>query len=84
MNKNISQDLVRILGKAVENKMYGSVEIFFEAGSVTQITQRIINKINRPKIDTKKPSISKKPLAKVDKNKSVSQSSEAITNSPLN
>lgn len=40
-----SRDLIKILLKAAENKIYGSVEVYFEAGKVTQITQRIINKV---------------------------------------
>lgn len=47
--KSFSQDLLKIVSKAVNNKIYGSVEIYFEAGSITQITQRIINKIRQPK-----------------------------------
>lgn len=41
-----SKDLIKILIKAAENKTYGSVEVYFEAGKITQITQRIINKVN--------------------------------------
>lgn len=49
MSKKIaSSDPLTIIGNAVKDKIYGSVEIFFEAGSITQITQRIINKIQRP------------------------------------
>lgn len=29
----------------MQSKTYGSLEIFFENGKITQITQRIINKI---------------------------------------
>ena len=48
MSKNtivLSADLIKILNKASDNKIYGSVEIYFEGGTITQITQRIINKI---------------------------------------
>lgn len=45
-----SADLVKILIKAIESKIYGSVEVYFEAGKITQITQRIINKVSsKPK-----------------------------------
>lgn len=44
-SKTFSNDIVKILTKAVENKIYGSVEVYFEAGNITQITQRIINKV---------------------------------------
>lgn len=44
-NENTKKDLLRILTDAVKNKIYGSVEIYFEEGRMTQITQRIINKI---------------------------------------
>lgn len=47
--KSFSKDFLKIIAKAVENKIYGSVEIYFEAGSVTQITQRIINKVQQSK-----------------------------------
>lgn len=40
------KDLVKILTQVVENNIYGSVEIFFEKGKVTQITQRIIKKVH--------------------------------------
>jgi len=47
-----SSDLVKILIKAIESKIYGSVEVYFEAGKITQITQRIINKVpSKPKDD---------------------------------
>lgn len=47
--KVLSKDLVNILSSASDNKIYGSVEIYFEAGNVTQITQRIINKVSSVK-----------------------------------
>ncbi len=49
MSKNVkvlSKELVNILSSAAKNKIYGSVEVYFEAGNVTQITQRIINKVS--------------------------------------
>lgn len=46
MNKSpFATELVEILSKAVNNKMYGSVEVYFENGLITQVTQRIIKKI---------------------------------------
>ncbi len=47
--KNLAKDLMNILGRAMDAKIYGSIEIFLEEGSITQITQRIINKISKPK-----------------------------------
>ncbi len=48
MNDNkFSKELLEILLKAVDRKIYGSVEIYFEDGKVTQITQRIISKVAR-------------------------------------
>jgi len=41
-----ADELVEILSKAVSNKIYGSVEVYFENGSITQVTQRIIKKLN--------------------------------------
>lgn len=46
--KTFYSDLIKILAKVVEDNIYGSVEIFFEKGKVTQITQRIIKKVNHP------------------------------------
>lgn len=43
--KTLYGDIIKILAKVVENNIYGSVEIFFEKGKVTQITQRIIKKV---------------------------------------
>ena len=43
--KTLYGDLIKILTNVVDNNIYGSVEIFFEKGKVTQITQRIIKKV---------------------------------------
>lgn len=48
---NLSQQLNKLLAKIMDNKIYGSLEIYFENGKITQITQRIINKINSQKKD---------------------------------
>lgn len=45
-NKPFSSDLIKLITKWVENKLYGSIEIYFEKGRVTQFTQRIIKKMN--------------------------------------
>jgi hypothetical protein len=47
MNKDnkFSKELIEILSKSVDREIYGSVEVFFEKGRITQITQRIINKV---------------------------------------
>ena len=55
--KNVSNKLIKLLDKLIQNKIYGSIEVYFEAGEVTQVTQRIINKISRS--NTKKPLINK-------------------------
>ena len=44
-----SKELLKIISRAVDGRIYGSVEIYFENGRITQITQRIINKVNHPK-----------------------------------
>lgn len=44
-SRNFLKNLISLFKKAIENKTYGSIEIFFEAGKITQITERIINKI---------------------------------------
>jgi len=58
ITKPASQHLTTILNKVAEDKIYGSVEVYFEAGQITQITQRIINKvtdkISAPKSSTVK------------------------------
>lgn len=46
--KTLFENLVAILTNVFKNGVYGSVEIFFEKGRVTQITQRTIKKINHP------------------------------------
>jgi len=51
--KKLSEDLITIIKTAVDNKIYGSVEIYFEDGKITQVTQRIIKKISH-KRDQKK------------------------------
>ncbi|MBI2020745.1 hypothetical protein HYS94_05050 [Candidatus Daviesbacteria bacterium] len=48
MYKTLYRDLIKILTHVVDNNIYGSVEIFFEKGRVTQITQRIIKKVQQP------------------------------------
>ena len=42
-----SKQFLKIISKSVERRIYGSVEIYFEDGQITQITQRIINKVGR-------------------------------------
>ena len=46
-NKGFPQDIIKAILAAIAGRVYGSVEIYFEDGKVTQITQRIIKKINR-------------------------------------
>lgn len=50
--KAVLDDLASILNKIKSNKVYGSVEIFFEEGEITQITQRIINKVKKTSVKT--------------------------------
>ena len=82
MNKIISPDLLKILSKANENKIYGSVEIFFESGRVTQITQRIINKVHGVKVELRKAQNDKRAFSKLSKNK-VAPSEEVISHSQI-
>lgn len=44
--KPASKHLSTIINKVAKDKIYGSVEVYFEAGQITQITQRIINKVS--------------------------------------
>lgn len=46
-SKNFAKELLKTIDSIIKNKIYGSIEIYFEAGQVTQITQRIINKIQK-------------------------------------
>lgn len=48
-NNRFANGLLKILSKAMSKKMYGSVEFYFEKGKITQITQRIINKVYHKK-----------------------------------
>lgn len=47
MDENPTTDLLNILSKAMDSKVYGSIEIYLENGQITQISQRIIKKIKR-------------------------------------
>ncbi len=42
-------DLLSILSRAMDSKIYGSIEVYLEEGQITQITQRIIKKIKKAK-----------------------------------
>jgi len=69
--QKISPNLISKIVEVLRNKAYGSVEIYIENFSVTQITERTITKLNRPKQITKRFSI------KVLKNRNFSSSSQA-------
>lgn len=47
--QEISPQLVSQVIDAIKNKAYGSVEIYISDYTVTQITERVINKVSRPK-----------------------------------
>ena len=64
----VNADLIDIINKIREHKIYGSVEIYFEAGEVTQITQRIINKVK--KVDVKKKTLHIRVSASANQNAS--------------
>ncbi|MBI2011168.1 hypothetical protein HYS91_00215 [Candidatus Daviesbacteria bacterium] len=76
--KNFSKELAKILSEAVNNKIYGSVEIYFESGSVTQITQRIISKINNGKVSKKLTVKSKLDQKKEETKVAYSASSQTV------
>lgn len=46
--QQISPALISQIVEAIKNKAYGSVEIYVENFTVTQITERTINKVCRP------------------------------------
>ncbi len=73
--KNVSNKLLKLLDKLMQNKIYGSIEVYFEAGEITQVTQRIINKIGR---GNKKPLV-KKSVSGVSPQISRSEFSETVT-----
>ncbi len=66
-SENPTTDLLNILSKAMDGKVYGSIEIFLEEGQITQISQRVIKKIKKTQTAhslVKKPS----PVRKVNGN----------------
>ena len=52
--KQFPKELLKIIAKAVETQIYGSIEFHFQEGKVTQVTQRIINKVHHKKEDNEK------------------------------
>lgn len=52
-----TNDLLNIISKAMDAKVYGSVEVYLEDGQITQISQRIIKKIRRN--ESQQPQIKK-------------------------
>lgn len=46
-SENPTTDLLNILSKAMDSKVYGSIEIYLEDGQITQISQRVIKKIKK-------------------------------------
>lgn len=58
-SKSVPKDLITIITKVMANKIYGSVEIFFHAGKITQITERTINKLTES--DNDNPKATKNP-----------------------
>lgn len=42
----ISSRLLREVAEAIKDKYYGSVEIYIQDSQVTQITERVIKKLN--------------------------------------
>lgn len=69
-NNNPTTDLLNILSKAMDAKVYGSVEVYLEDGQITQISQRIIKKI-------KKATAASSHQIRVKKTKSNAKNSDA-------
>lgn len=61
--QQISPALISQIVEAVKNKAYGSVEIYVENFTVTQITERTINKVSRA-LKSHKHFTSVKPVEK--------------------
>jgi len=51
--QNITPQLIGQIIEAIKNKAYGSVEIYIQNHTVTQITERTITKVSAPKISRK-------------------------------
>src|SRR3989304_4820764 len=51
--QNITPRLISQIVDALKNKAYGSVEIYIQNYTVTQITERTITKVSTPKISRK-------------------------------
>lgn len=80
-SKQLTVDLIKILNKAIDNKIYGSVEIYFESGKITQVTQRIINKVrpqNQKETSGKKLKATKEPKKNLPSNEPSNLSTEAL------
>lgn len=79
IKKKVSKDLTKILIKAIQKKIYGSVEVYFEGGNITQITQRIINKVQNIK-QNGKPKITQEatsPQKAIEKKKNKTADSDS-------
>lgn len=61
-----SQNIVKMLDKIKQNRVYGSLEIYFEDGQVTQVTQRIINKFKAERKEIKQQRSAKQSLKSND------------------
>ena len=46
-DNNPTTDLLNMLSKAMDSKVYGSIEVYLEEGQITQISQRIIKKMKK-------------------------------------
>lgn len=51
-SENPTTDLLNILSKAMDSKVYGSIEIYLEEGQITQISQRVIKKIKKKALNS--------------------------------
>ena len=51
--QNITPQLIGQIIEHIKNKAYGSVEIYIQNHTVTQITERTITKVSAPKISRK-------------------------------
>ena len=76
-----TRQFMKIVSQAFAKKMYGSIEVYFEAGRVTQVTQRIINKIHR-KDQNKKENITveRKDISGNGHEKDMGEANTLLTN----
>ena len=60
--KSISSELLETIANSIRGKSYGSVEIYIQDSQVTQITERVITKVNNSRSQSAKPKYSERTI----------------------